>query len=362
MRYARQTILPEIGAEGQKHLSAAKVLCIGAGGLGSAALPYLAAAGIGTIGICDDDVVELSNLQRQVLFDTADTGKKKATRAAEALAALNPETNLVAHDVRLSAENALQLFAQYEIIMDGSDNFPTKFLINDAAVKLRKPWVYGAVLSFAAQVTSFTPNGPCYRCLYSEPPSSHVQNCAEAGVLGAVVGVAGTMQAVEVLKLAVKSPALPPLNGRLLTLDAHDWQWRSYAVERNPACPICSKNPEEVRLTMTNTTCATDAVPEITVQEAATLKNAVFVDVREPHEWDEGHVPDATHIPLGTLLENTAPELPRDTQMVVYCRGGTRSKRALQYLQTLGFTNGKNLVGGFMAWSREVPERCSKVA
>ncbi|HVY12505.1 MAG TPA: HesA/MoeB/ThiF family protein, partial [Alphaproteobacteria bacterium] len=227
MRYSRQVILPELGEEGQKNLLASRILCIGAGGLGCAALPYLAAGGIGKIGICDDDRVELSNLQRQVLFTTADAGKPKAALAAEKLRALNPDIQVQVHEERLSPENALRLFAEYDIILDGSDNFATKFLINDACVKLGKPWVYAAVLGFEGQVGVFQKNhGPCYRCLYNRPPQNPVANCAEAGVLGAFVGMVGALQAVEVIKLAAKRPDLPPLYGRLLSFDARTWQMR----------------------------------------------------------------------------------------------------------------------------------------
>jgi molybdopterin/thiamine biosynthesis adenylyltransferase/rhodanese-related sulfurtransferase len=361
MRYSRQTILPEIGVEGQSNLKASRILCIGAGGLGCAALPYLAAAGVGQIGIVDDDRVDVSNLQRQVLFKTDDVGGAKAELAAKALRGLNPEIQVKAYPTRLTAENAVQLFTDYDIILDGSDNFPTKFLINDAAVKLNKPWIYAAVLGFEAQVSVFVPgHGPCYRCLYAKPPESAIPNCAEAGVLGAFVGVVGTMQAVEAVKLASKSTLLTAITGRLLTLDARDWQWREFTVKRNSSCPVCS-NPEEVRLVMSDNACATTApgpaVPEITADEAGKLENAVFLDVREPHEWDEGHVPDALHIPVGTLLTQNAPEVPRDKELVVYCRGGTRSKKALAYLQTLGFTNGKNMIGGFISWEKTNPER-----
>jgi adenylyltransferase/sulfurtransferase len=359
MRYARQTILPEIGAEGQKRISAARILCIGAGGLGCAALPYLAAAGVGTIGICDDDRVELSNLQRQVLFKTAEVGALKAEKAAEALRALNPDIIVNAHPMRLDARNVENLFSRYDIILDGTDNFAAKFLINDAAYKLGKPWVYGAVLGFEGQVSVFeNGNGPCYRCLYNEEPKNPVANCAEAGVLGAFVGSIGTMQAVEALKLAAKTEKLPTISGRLLMIDARNWQWRDYALEKAALCPTCSKNHCEVHL-MTNDP---NAVPEITAAEAAQLKTPVFLDVREPDEWDEGHIPGAMHIPVGTLLADSAPNVPRDAELVVYCRSGGRSKRALQHLQTLGYTNGKNMVGGFTSWSQVNPARTERAA
>jgi molybdopterin/thiamine biosynthesis adenylyltransferase/rhodanese-related sulfurtransferase len=361
MRYSRQTILPEIGVEGQSNLKASRILCIGAGGLGCAALPYLAAAGVGTLGIVDNDRVDVSNLQRQVLFKTNDVGGAKAELASQALRGLNPEIQVRAYPTRLTADNAAQFFADYDIILDGSDNFATKFLINDAAVKLNKPWIYAAVLGFEAQVSVFVPGqGPCYRCLYAKPPESAIPNCAEAGVLGAFVGVVGTLQAVEAIKLATKSTALSSIAGRLLTLDARDWQWREFAVKRNSSCPVCS-NPDEVRLVMSDNACATNtpgpAVPEITAEDAGQLKNAVFLDVREPHEWDAGHVPGALHIPVGTLLTQNAPEVPRDKELVVYCKGGTRSRKALAYLQTLGFTNGKNMTGGFISWEKTNPER-----
>ncbi|MBI3420246.1 MAG: HesA/MoeB/ThiF family protein [Proteobacteria bacterium] len=364
MRYSRQIILPELGTEGQAALQKARVLCIGAGGLGCAALPYLAAAGVGTLGICDDDQVELSNLQRQVLFKTAEAGKPKAELAAAALRGLNPEIGVKVHATRLSPENALALFAEYDIILDGSDNFAAKFLINDAAAKLDKPWVYGAVLGFEGQVSVFhSKHGPCYRCLYGEAPKNPVANCAEAGVLGAFVGVVGALQAVEVLKLAAKRPQLTPLLGKLLMLDARDWQIHEMALASSPSCPICSTKPENIRLTISNNACSTfsasdPSIPEISAEDAVKLKMPFFLDVREPHEWSEGHVRAAKHIPLGTLLSQTAPELPREGDLIVYCRGGTRSKKALQHLRKLGFTNGKNLTGGFVSFSGAHPEQC----
>ncbi len=361
MRYSRQVILPEIGSEGQKAIRATKVLCVGAGGLGCAALPYLAAAGVGQIGICDDDRVDVSNLQRQILYKTCEVGAPKAELAAANLRGLNPEVTVKVHGSRLGPDNALTLFPQYDIILDGSDNFPTKFLINDAAVRLQKPFVYGAVLGFEGQISVFMPgDGPCYRCLFGEMPGNPAANCVEAGVLGSFVGVMGAMQATECLKIAAKNPKLAPLTGRLLFLDARGWRIREFAVQKSRSCPTCSKKPEDIVLSMPEAPCATVPVPEITPKEAADLENVLFLDVREPHEWNVDRISGAVHLPLGSLLAESELDLPHEGEIVVYCRSGVRSKKALLHLQELGHANGKNLQGGYLAFEREYPARCER--
>lgn len=347
-RYARQTLLPEIGQDGQKIFSETKVLCVGAGGLGSPLLLYLASAGIGTLGIIDFDTIDESNLQRQILFNNNQVGFSKAHIAKEKIQALNPDTKVFSYNEKLSAENVLQLFEGYDIIVDGTDNFTTKYLINDAAVKLNKSVVYGSVLQFDGQVSVFSSqHGPCYRCLYPEPPKGYIPNCQEAGVLGAVVGIVGTMQATEVLKLAIylKNPQtkLKPLIGKMSCLDARTMSFYSFTLQKNPSCPCCSKNKSEIKLQSEAETCI--YIPEVRFSDL-NLSKTNFVDVREEHELSKNRIENSYHLPLSKLVENFIPnDLSKDKEYVLYCEVGQRSLRAAEVLKQQGYKV-KSLKGG----------------
>lgn len=352
-RYSRQTALPEIGNEGQQKLAIARVLCVGAGGLGCPALLYLAGAGIGTIGIIDFDKVDISNLQRQVLFTTEDQGKPKAAAAKERLAALNPEIEIKAYDAELTADNALSLFSSYDIIIDGTDNFATKFLINDAAVKLGKPVIYGAIQGFDGQVSVFgIKDGPCYRCLHPKEPESQIMNCAEAGVIGAVAGTIGTIQAMEAIKLIVGHKDFAPLTGKLWLCDMRTMDSRTLAIPKNPDCPACSKTPEELTLRYSSPVCAAaTAVEEVTCDDDL-LETAFLIDVRELSEWERGHIEGAKHLPLSALQDNPQIYEPPEggKAVLLYCQKGMRSRKAAEILMQAGFTGIYSLQGGYSAW------------
>ncbi len=355
-RYNRQTVLPEIGAEGQENLTRANVLVIGAGGLGCPVLQYLAAAGIGTIGIVDNDDVDVTNLQRQTLFTTAQQGQKKVDAAKNYLEALNPDIEIRAIPERLTADNALNLMKDYDIIADGTDNFSAKFLINDAAVKLGKPVVYGSILGFEGQSSVFwasQKDAPCYRCLHPKMPSGYVPNCAEAGTIGALAGIIGSVQAMEVIKLAAPHETLKPLTGKLWVIDAHTMETNSYSISKNPECPVCSKKPEEIKLEDENiSSCA--AIPSIGIAESKNKQDAIFIDVREQNEWDEDHIEGALLCPLSVLTEGTEIpiEIPSDKTCIIYCRSGKRSLKAIEILTERGHSGLINLSGGFIAWSQ----------
>lgn len=363
-RYARQTVLPEMGQEGQERLKSASVLCIGAGGLGSPALLYLAAAGIGRIGLVDDDAVDISNLQRQVLFKEADQGKPKVEAAKTALAELNSECKIEAYHERFSAENAEALLKNYDVIIDGTDNFSAKFLINDACVKFGKPLVYGSILGFVAQVSVFwAGHGPCYRCLYPKSPSGHIPNCAEAGVIGAMAGIAGTVQALEAIKMLLgldwcKEKSLEPLLGRLWMLDARNMETKLLKVHKRHACPVCSVPPDSIVLEDLAENCgAGSGVQNISTEEAATrIGKAIFIDVREAHELASGKIPGALHIPLGTLMrdEDTVADIASGAAVVVYCQHGIRSFSAASHLVALGFRNVAHITGGIVRWQGDL--------
>ena len=367
-RYARQTVLPEMGQEGQERLKSASVLCIGAGGLGSPALLYLAAAGIGCIGLVDDDAVDISNLQRQVLFKEADQGKSKVEAAKAALAELNSECQIDAYFERFSAENAEELLKNYDVIIDGTDNFSSKFLINDACVKFGKPLVYGSILGFVAQVSVFWAkgknyHGPCYRCLYPKPPSGHIPNCAEAGVIGAMAGIAGTVQALEAIKMALglewcKEKNLEPLLGTLWILDARSMQTKTLKLNKRHQCAVCSANPSDIVLEQAEESCAAKTdVKNISAEDAAKrMGKAVFIDVREAHELASGRIPKALHIPLGTLLSNedSVGDIASDTPVIVYCQHGIRSFSGASHLVALGFKNVAHITGGIVRWKDEL--------
>jgi adenylyltransferase/sulfurtransferase len=369
LRYSRHIVLPEVGWEGQRKLKAAKVLLIGAGGLGSPLGLYLAAAGVGRIGLVDFDVVDESNLHRQVLYGISDVGRPKLEAAVERLRDVNPHVELVPHPVRLTSENALDLFAPYDIIVDGSDNFPTRYLVNDACVLLGKPYVYGSIFRFEGQVSVFgAPGGPCYRCLFREPPPPGlVPSCAEGGVLGVLPGIIGTLQALETIKLILGRG--DTLVGRLLLFDAMALRWRELKLRRNPECPACGERPTLTGLIDYEEFCglktsaavvdAGDTVPELTAAELkARLDRGdrlVIVDVREPHEWEIANLGayGARLVPLGQL-EAHAEELDRESEIVLMCRSGARGVRALRQLRAAGFPRLWNLKGGILAWAEEV--------
>jgi len=371
LRYNRHLIMPEVGLEGQRKLKAAKVLLVGAGGLGSPSALYLAAAGVGTLGLVDFDVVDETNLQRQVLYGTKDVGRPKLEAAAERITDVNPNVRVVQHPQRLTSENALDILAEYDVIVDGTDNFPTRYLVNDACVLLGKPNVYGSIFRFEGQVSVFaTRGGPCYRCLFREPPPPGlVPSCAEGGVLGVLPGIIGSLQALETIKLIIGQGKT--LAGRLLLFDALTMRWRELTVRRNPACPVCGDEPTVTELIDYEEFCGlrrqrveadANAIPEIGAAELRDRLDAgepiTLIDVREPHEWDIANLGDrgARLIPLGELpgrLSELA-ELKDAGEIVVHCRTGARSARALALLRQAGFQRVLNLRGGIHAWADEV--------
>ena len=369
-RYSRHLLLPEVGVAGQKKLRRAKVLLVGAGGLGAPAALYLAAAGIGEIGLVDFDRVDLSNLQRQVLYTTNDVGQPKLEAAKRRLEALNPGVRVVPHEERLSSENALSLFKPYDIIVDGTDNFPTRYLVNDASVLLGKPNVYGSIYRFEGQVSVFDARrGPCYRCLYPEPPPPDlVPSCAEAGVLGVLPGLIGTLQATETVKLLLGQGE--PLIGRLLLFDALALKFRELTLRKNPHCVLCSPHATQKGLIDYPAFCGVPApgaeeadghgVPSIEPEELAKALASddppELIDVREPEEWAIARLPNARLIPQAELPERVT-ELTKARQLVLYCRIGPRSAQATRLLLDLGFSNVRNLRGGILAWSRRVDPR-----
>lgn len=360
-RYARHLSLPEVGLAGQKRLKASSVLVVGAGGLGSPALLYLAAAGIGRIGVVDSDQVDLSNLQRQIIHGTERVGDPKVDSARDTLQSINPEVMVETYPVRLNAANARDILASYDIILDGTDNFATRYLINDACVLLGKPCVHGAIYRFEGQVSVFDARyGPCYRCLFPEPPET-APSCAEAGVLGVLPGTVGCLQATEAVKLALGIGE--PLIGRLLLFEALTMRFRELRIAKRRGCPACGENPTLVELTDLPNVCASeekdtmDTIPEISVTELKAKidrgDDFTLVDVREPDEFAFASIPGATLIPLGTLPARVA-ELDPDSEIILQCRSGKRSAQALLFLKQQGFTNVTNLRGGILAWSDEV--------
>ncbi len=360
-RYSRHLILPEFGARGQKKLKASRVLVVGAGGLGSPAAMYLAAAGVGTLGLVDFDVVDLSNLQRQVLHGTPDVGRPKLDSATERLTALNPHVTLRAHPERLTAANALSLFEDYDLVLDGTDTFATRYLINDACVLTGKPNVSASVFRFEGQLSVFgAKEGPCYRCLYPEPPPPGLApSCGEGGVLGIVPGVVGTLQATEAIK--VMCGLGEPLIGRLLTFDALEMRFRQFKVKKDPACPVCGPHPSITALIDYEAFCGTRAPPPGTVREVtpqwlqARRKQVQLLDVREPGEREVNAIDGGVAIPFGEL-KTRFTELNAEADVVVYCKVGERSARAVEFLQTVGFERAFNLAGGIERWIEEVDE------
>jgi molybdopterin/thiamine biosynthesis adenylyltransferase/rhodanese-related sulfurtransferase len=364
-RYSRHLIMPEVGMDGQLKLKQAKVLCIGTGGLGAPLGLYLAAAGVGRIGLVDFDKVDDSNLQRQILFSTKDVGRPKIEAAADRLRGLNPEIQIDTFDTMLSSENALEILKDYDIVVDGTDNFPTRYLVNDACVLLKKPNVYGSIFRFEGQATIFGyPEGPCYRCLYPEPPPPGlVPSCAEGGVLGVLPGIVGSIQAAETLKLIIGKG--DSLVGRLLLFDALAMRFRELKLRKNPDCPICGTHPTITKLIDYAEFCGVrgeeapapqTSVPEITPRELKARldrgDDLYILDVREPHEYQicnlGGHL-----IPLGDLSKR-ASELDSSREIVAHCRSGKRSAEAVEFLQRAGFRKVLNLKGGILAWSDEV--------
>jgi len=347
-RYLRQLALPEFGAEGQRRLAGGSVAIVGAGGLGSPAAIYLAAAGMGRIGLIDFDVVDESNLHRQVLYGTKDIGASKLDAARARLQDLNPDIDIELHDTALSSDNALEILGKYDVVIDGTDNFPTRYLVNDACILLGKPNVYGSVFRFEGQLSVFDARvGPCYRCLYPDPPPPHlVPNCEEAGVLGVLPGIIGTMQAAEAIKLLAGIGE--PLIGRLLLFDALRASWREMKLRKQ-----CDQHAAVTRLIDYEGFCTPMNETDITCDElAAKLGDVTLLDVREPYEWDLSHLAGAIHIPL-QQLPRRLEEVPRDKEIVVYCRMGGRSAHAQHFMLEHGFTRVKNLVGGLTAWARQ---------
>ena len=364
LRYSRHLIMPEVGMVGQRKLKTARVLCVGAGGLGSPLILYLAAAGVGTIGLVDFDVVDYSNLQRQIIHTMRDVGRHKIDSAAEKIAAINPFVNTVRFETKLTSANALKIFRDFDIVADGTDNFATRYLVNDACVLSGKPNVYASIFRFEGQATIFaTESGPCYRCLYPEPPPPGlVPSCAEGGVLGVLPGILGTIQATEVIKLILGTGE--PLIGRLLLVDALAARFRELRVRKNPDCPACGVNPTVRKLIDYDQFCgirgeeaaATAGIPEIQPEELKRRLDAgedIFVlDVREPHEYQICNL-NGYLIPIGDLPKRVH-ELDSRREIVIHCKSGTRSAKAVEFLHQAGFRQVTNLAGGIMRWSEKV--------
>ena len=367
-RYSRHLIMPEVTLEGQKRIKAASILCIGAGGLGSPIALYLAAAGVGRLGLVDFDVVDFSNLQRQILHGTDDVGRKKLNSARDRIKAVNPNVQVDLHDCLFRSENAKELVQNYDIIVDGTDNFPTRYLSNDVCVLTKKPNIYGSIFRFEGQCTVFAPHlgGPCYRCMFPEPPPpGMVPSCAEGGVLGVLPGIIGVMQAIEAIKLIIGIGE--PLIGRLVSFDALKMRYKEFKVRRDPNCPICGDHPTIHELIDYDQFCGipqADAeaekemdVPTINAVELKKMfdrkEGFVLIDVREPFEYDICHIDQARLIPLGELPARLS-ELDSADEIVLHCKSGSRSAKALRILQEAGFKKVVNLEGGITAWSDQV--------
>jgi adenylyltransferase/sulfurtransferase len=372
-RYSRHLILPEVGEEGQRKLKAARVLCVGTGGLGSPLALYLAAAGVGTLGLVDFDVVDASNLQRQIIHSTADIGRKKLDSAAEKLKALNPDVNLIKHDTLLSSANALDILRDYDVIADGTDNFPTRYLVNDACVLLGKPNAYGSIFRFEGQASVFaTKDGPCYRCLYPEPPPPGlVPSCAEGGVLGILPGLVGVIQATETIKLILGKGST--LAGRLLLVDALNMRFRELKLRKNPECPVCGAHPTVTQLIDYQQFCGIvpatreeskvkNGVPQITVNELKQRIDAgedlFILDVREPFEYQIANI-GGKLIPQNEVAQRLA-EIDRAREIIVHCKAGGRSQRIAEFLKQSGYPDVVNVAGGILAWSSEIDSTVPK--
>jgi sulfur-carrier protein adenylyltransferase/sulfurtransferase len=365
VRYSRHLTMPEVGIDGQRRLKAAHVLCIGAGGLGSPAALYLAAAGVGTIGIVDFDDVDLSNLQRQILHGTKDIGRSKLESARDRLRDANPNIEVELHECRFSSENASELVARYDLVVDGSDNFPTRYLSNDVCVFARRPNIYGSIFRFDGQSTVFAPHlgGPCYRCLFPEPPApGTIPNCAEAGVLGVLPGIIGMVQAIETIKLILGVGE--PLIGRLLHFEALKMKFRELKLRRDPQCPVCGDAPTITAPIDYEQFCGIAAdVPAISVHDLKRKRDAreaiQLIDVREPFEFEIARIDGAKLIPLGQLA-NRSHELKQNGQTVVHCHTGMRSAQAVEMLRRAGFADVYNLEGGIDAWANEIDPAVQK--
>ena len=366
-RYSRHLIIPDVGMSGQKRLKNAKVLCVGAGGLGSPALMYLAAAGVGTLGIIDFDVVDESNLQRQIIHGQSDVGRSKAQSARDTVREINLFVRVILHEERLTSDNAMRIFEPYDLIVDGTDNFATRYLVNDACVLLGKPYVWGSIYRFDGQASVFwADHGPCYRCLYPEPPPpGMVPSCAEGGVLGVLCASIGSIQVNEAIKLIVGIG--DPLVGRLMIYDALEMTYRSVRVNKDPECPVCGKNPTVTELIDYDEFCG--AVPEEAQQAAAgstitakQLKEMLdggedifLVDVREPNEYEIVSIPGARLIPKGEFMSGAALEsLPQDKRIVLHCKTGVRSAECLAVVKNAGFADAIHVGGGVVAWVNQV--------
>src|SRR5271157_1479685 len=373
LRYSRHLIMPEVGMEGQQKLKAAKVLCIGAGGLGSPLALYLTAAGVGTLGIVDFDVVDYTNLQRQILHTTNDVGRKKLDSAADKLKAINPYLNLRTFETRLSSANALELFREFDMVADGTDNFPTRYLVNDACVLTGKPNAYGSIFRFEGQASVFaTEAGPCYRCLYPEPPPPGlVPSCAEGGVLGIMPGLIGVIQATEVIKLILGKG--DSLIGRLLLVDALTMRFRELKLHKNPQCPVCGSNPTVTQLIDYQHFCGIvpetpeekavkNGIPQLAVKELKRRIDAgedvYILDVREPYEYRIAQI-GGKLIPH-TDVPNRLAEIDRNREVIVQCRSGVRSQHVAEFLKQQGYPRVVNLAGGILAWADEIDPKMQK--
>jgi adenylyltransferase/sulfurtransferase len=372
-RYSRHLILPEVGMEGQRKLKAARVLCVGTGGLGSPLALYLTAAGIGTLGLVDFDVVDTSNLQRQIIHSTKDIGRKKLDSAAEKLTALNPSIKIVKHETMLTSANALEILKDYDIVADGTDNFPTRYLINDACVLLGKPNVYGSIFRFEGQASVFaTAEGPCYRCLYPDPPPPGlVPSCAEGGVLGILPGLVGVIQATEVIKLILGKGE--SLIGRLLLVDALAMRFRELKLRKNPECPVCGQHPTVTQLIDYQHFCGIvsetpeekgvkNGIPQLTVKELKRRIDAgeevYILDVREPYEYQIAQI-GGKLIPQNEVPQRLS-EIDREREVIMQCHSGIRSQNVAEFLKQQGYMKVVNLAGGITAWANEIDPKMQK--
>ncbi len=366
-RYSRHLIIPDVGMTGQKRLKNAKVLCVGAGGLGSPALLYLAAAGVGTLGVIDFDVVDESNLQRQIIHGQSDIGRLKAESARDSIREINPYVAVIMHAEQLDSDNALEIFAQYDLIVDGTDNFATRYLVNDACVLLNKPYVWGSIYRFDGQASVFwSEHGPCYRCLYPEPPPpGMVPSCAEGGVLGVLCASIGSIQVTEAIKLITGIG--DPLAGRLMIYDALEMSYRTVRVRKDPECPVCGKNPTITGLIDYDAFCGTvsedaqqaaagSTITATELKEMLDRDDKIFlVDVREPNEYEIVSIPGAVLIPKDQFLSGAALErLPQDKRVVLHCKSGVRSAECLAVVKNAGFADAAHVGGGVLAWISQV--------
>ena len=367
-RYSRHLIIPDVGMSGQRRLMNAKVLCVGAGGLGSPALMYLAAAGVGTLGIVEFDTVDESNLQRQIIHGQSNIGKSKALSAKEAISEINPYVNVVLHETRLDVDNVMEIFAQYDLIVDGTDNFATRYLVNDAAVLLKKPYVWGSIYRFDGQASVFwAEHGPCYRCLYPEPPPpGMVPSCAEGGVLGVLCASIGSIQTTEAIKLIAGIGE--PLIGELIVYDALEMEYRKVKIRKDPACPICSDKPSQTALLpdyesfcgmLSDGATEAAAGSTIAVTELKAKMDSgekfMLIDVREPGEFEIVRIPGSVLIPKQEFLNGSALEkLPQDVPIILHCKSGVRSAECLAVLKQAGFADATHVSGGVVAWVKQI--------